>query len=159
MKRWCFAVAVACLCVVTGDGTFAVGENAPSVLGVGPGAGIGAGRTFTFVYTAADGASDIATTQAIISTSLTGDHACYFHAADNRFWLRNDDGTEWVGPVGAGSARALRNSQCKLWASGSSVAATGDRLTMNVVLTFAMSFAGDRTIRMKATDREGIASD
>ena len=132
----------------------------PEVVAVSPGAGAGAGRTFTFTYSDPDGASDIAATEAVIvsGTDLTGVDACFIHASGNAFWLRDDTNGAWMGPVAAGSTARLANTQCALSAAASSMSASGNDLTVTVTLTFAVSFAGTKTIYMNGADRAGLSS-
>ena len=130
---------------------------APQVAYVTPGLGTGAGHTFTFVYSDVDGATDIATTEGLIAsgTELNGAGACYFFAAGNRFFLRDDTHTGWLGPVIAGTDAVLANSQCTLAAAGSSIVASSPDVAMTATVTFSPSFAGAKTVFTKATDRSG----
>jgi hypothetical protein len=133
----------------------------PSVVSVSPGAGTGAGRTFTFVYSDPDGASDIATTEALMvsGTELDGVNACYFFASGNQMWLRDDAHSGWIGPMTPGGAGAVTNSQCTLTAAATSISSSGNSLTMTVTVTFGTAYAGPKTIYMRATDRTGLSSD
>jgi hypothetical protein len=133
----------------------------PNVVSLSPGSGVGAGRTFTFAYSDPDGASDIATTEGLIvsGTDLVGLNACYFFTAGNQVWLRDDGHSAWIGPMTAGRSETVSNSQCTLAAAGSSIAASGNSLVTTVTVTFTASFAGPKTIYMRATDRAGLASD
>lgn len=163
MVRHC-ALVVCLLSLSVGwsaDGASAMTSTSPSVVSVSPGLGTGAGRTFTFVYSDPDGASDIATTEALIAggTELTGVNACYFFASGNQLWLRDDAHSAWMGPVTAGGSGTVTNSQCTLTAAGSSLSPSGNSLIMTVTVTFGVSFAGPKTLYMKATDRTGLSSD
>ena len=159
-RNWTFGAFSAGFCAIATASVIGAGSP-PRAAWVVPGAGTGAGRTFTFVYSDADGASDVVLTEGLVVSGmeLTGAQACYFFASGNQFWLRDDANSEWTGPVPAGSARAVRNSQCTLWGPGSSVSASGDNVTMTVTVTFTPSFAGAKTVYMKATDRGGLSSD
>lgn len=147
-----------CLCLCSSGGP-AVAAG-PEVVAVSPGAGAGAGRTFTFTYSDADGASDIDATEAVIvsGTDLTGVDACFVHASGNAFWLRDDTNGAWMGPAAAGSTARLANTQCALSAATSSISASGNNVTVTVTLTFAVSFAGTKTIYMIGADRAGLSS-
>ena len=135
--------------------------RAPSVVSASPGSGAGAGRTFTFSFSDPDGASDFATTEVLVvsGTELAGLNACYFFATGNQLWLRDDAHSAWIGPMTPGGSGAVTNSQCTLTAAGSSISASGNSLTMTVTATFGVSFAGPKTIYMRATDRTGQSSD
>lgn len=99
----------ACLCLLSAARM--AGAAGPDVVAVSPGAGAGPGRTFTFIYSDAEGASDIAATEAVIvsGTDLTGVNACFIHASGNQFWLRDDANLAWQGPVAAGSKTIYMN--------------------------------------------------
>jgi hypothetical protein len=133
---------------------------APGVVYVTPGLGAGAGRTFTLAYSDADGASDIEAAEVLIAngTELAAADACYVYASGNHFWLRDDPHGAWIGPVAGGGTGRLANSQCALFAAGSSMSAAGSRLTVVVTVTFTIAFAGPKTVFMNATDRAGLAS-
>ena len=123
--------------------------------------GEGAGRVFTFVFSHPSGGSAIDTVQALVATGSTvsGVNNCYFFAQGNSLWLRNDAHTEWLGPITAGTSTSVSNSQCAVFASGFSLTASGNNLTLTVPVTFAPSFAGAKTIYTRATDRAGVVSD
>lgn len=139
----------------------AVEPSAPQVNYVTPGLGDGAGQTFRFVFSDSDGATDIVTTEGLIAngSDVIGVGACYFFANGDRFWLRDDQHTTWMGPVTAGSLAVLTNSQCTLSAAGSSIALGGTTATMAVTVTFSQAFTGPKAVFMKATDRSGLTSD
>ena len=48
------------------------------------------------------------------------------------------------------SSGSLQNSQCTITASGSSVSASGNTLTLNLAMQFSSSFAGDRVFYLAA---------
>jgi hypothetical protein len=127
---------------------------------VAPGIGSGAGSTFRFVFSDADGASDIAAAEVVIvgGDALTGEGACFIHASANHFWLRDDANLAWLGPVSEATPARLANSRCLLAASGSSMSASGDTLIVTAALTFTAAFAGGKDTYMEATDRSGLSS-
>lgn len=133
----------------------------PQVVAVSPGSGTGAGRACRFFYQHPDGAADIVATEAVIVSGpeLTGVNACFIHASGNQFWLRDDANGAWIGPVAAGSAGRLSNTQCAVAAAGSSMSSSGDSLTVIVALTFTIPFAGPKSVYTTATDRQGLSSD
>jgi large repetitive protein len=48
------------------------------------------------------------------------------------------------------SSNSLQNSQCTINAAGSSVSAGGNTLTLNLAITFAQGFAGNRVFYLAA---------
>jgi len=69
----------------------------------------------------------------------------------------NDAGNGWLGPILAGSAGTLQNSQCVLNGSGSSGTGSGNSLTLTVSLSFKPAFAGSKTVFL-AADGGGLTS-
>ncbi len=163
MIRQCaLVVCLVCLGVgSSGDRVSASTSTGPQAVSVSPASGTGAGRTFSFVYSDPDGASDILTAEALIvsGTTVTGVNSCYFFAAGNQIWLRDNANSVWIGPVTAGSSGTMTNSQCTLTAAGFSIAASGNSLAMTVPVTFGTSFAGPKTIYLKTTNRSGVSPD
>lgn len=126
---------------------------------VSPQTGVGAGRTFNFVFEDGNGASEIATAEALISKTESAVNACYFYASDGQLWLRNDQNTAWHGPITPGMPETMENSYCRIFAAGSSIAVDGDRLTMTVAIAFDNRFPGEKTIYARGTERDGRSSD
>jgi hypothetical protein len=160
-QRRAIGVLIAAVCVLAPARAVNTASRLdPRVVAVSPGAGGGAGSIFRFFYADAGGAAEIAATEAVIvgAGGLTGVNACFFHAAENRFWLRNDANTAWLGPVIAGSSGRIANAQCTLAAAGSSIVSSGTSVVVTVALTFAPAFAGAKDTYMEATDRGGFSS-
>jgi hypothetical protein len=67
-------------------------------------------------------------------------------------YLVNDAGNGVLGPVTAGTATTLQNSQCVLNAASSSTSGAGTQLTVFAALSFKPAFAGAKNIYMHATD-------
>ncbi|MDQ2946770.1 MAG: hypothetical protein M3Y27_12625 [Acidobacteriota bacterium] len=132
----------------------------PSADSVTPSSGNGATQTFAFAYTDTNGYADIAWTYALFNTSLSGANACYvqYNRPNNTLYLVDDSGGSYAGPVVAGSAGAVQNSQCSLSGSASSVSGAGNTLTVNVAPTFKPAFAGSKAIFTQAVSVEGLTS-
>jgi hypothetical protein len=81
----------------------------------------------------------------------------YYRAA-NKLYLKNDDGSAFLGPVTPGVAGTLSNSQCTLNAGSSSVSGSGNTLTLNLDFSFQPAFAGTQGIYMYAIDQSGLTS-
>ena len=137
-----------------GTWTVAAGGTIPAAnVSVTPGSGAGSSQTFSFVYSDPYGYTDINWVQMHLQTQLVADHACYlqYTRATSNVQLINDTGAGYVGTGGTvGSAGTLANSQCTVDIGASSVSGAGNNLTVNVVLSFAGSFQGPKTVSMGA---------
>jgi hypothetical protein len=135
-------------------------NQTPLAVSVTPSTGTGSSQTFAFLYSDPNGAPDLAWTQIIVNSSLSGSGACYAHydRASNAVLLLNDAANAWLGPVTLGTANTLQNSRCSLNAMSSSAAGVGNNLTVNLVLTFTPAFAGVKNVYMQAQDNGGLAT-
>ena len=127
----------------------------PVPISVTPESGNGSEQTFTFLFSDLNGAADIEVTTTLISSALSGNNACYVWSSGDRFWLRDDAHSAWLGPVTMGTTDSLTNSQCSLDAEGSSISDSGNNRTVNLALSFTTAFAGDKTVYMSARDSGG----
>jgi hypothetical protein len=111
-----------------------------------PGSGSGFSQAFTATYSDVQGYQDISYALFMVSASPGGVGACFsmWVPADNQFYLGNDAGTNWLGPIAGGSSATLQNSQCTLNAATSSGNGAGNTLTVQFGLSFANSFVGTR---------------
>jgi hypothetical protein len=98
-----------------------------------------------FVLTVSDtaGASDLASVQLLFGSSTGLASACSvtYAAQQNTLSLTSDAGTSVAGSVSPGQATTASNSQCTLKGTGSSVARSGNTLTLTVNLQFSGAFA------------------
>ena len=145
--------------LILGAQTFTVYQAAAvlSPAGVSPGAGSGLVQTFTFTFDDPDGYADINLVDILINNVLDGIGACYVAfvpsgpSAGSVYLV--DDGGDAGGPYssmalpGTGTAR---NSQCTINGTGSSTSASGNTLTVNLEVTFAPSFAGNKVFYLAA---------
>lgn len=115
----------------------------PTVDSLTPASGRGTAQLFTLAVSDALGASDLATVQLIVGSSAAPANACAvtYIAQQNLFALLNDAGVGYAGALSPGQAANVSNSQCTLSGSGSSVALSGNTLTMVVSLQFGIAFA------------------
>lgn len=92
------------------------------------------------------------------SASLGGVKKCevYYDVASGLVNLYNDSetATTTLSP-GSGS---ISNSQCTLSAAGSSVALSGNNLTLTLALSFSATFVGSKSIYLYASDNAGLNS-
>ena len=121
---------------------------------VTPNAGSGNSQAFSFVYSDPKGYAAISSVSAIINGSLSGTGGCYFlyYPGANFFYLANDAGTAWLGPVAFGSATSLQNSQCTVDVGGASSSGSGSNLTINLAVTFKLPFSGTKKTYLDAID-------
>ena len=129
----------------------------PTNVSVSPSAGSGSQQVFTFTYQDAEGAGDIAFAQFNFSSVLSPSNACYVHynPGADAFSLLNDDASGWLGPIAAGSAGVISNSQCIVNASGSGATQSGQELEVVADLTFLSGFVGLKGIHLFVGDQGG----
>ena len=114
-------------------------------------------EAYTFTFTDPNGWQDLTVTDILINGSLDGRHACYLAFAPSGATSGSvflvDDAGDAGGPFSAmllpGSGMA-QNSQCSVNATGSSVVASGNTLTLTLAIAFSPSFAGNRVFYLAA---------
>lgn len=120
-----------------------------------PNSGTGLSQTFTFAVDDPDGANDISWVQMQTAQFVWGGlQSCniYYSRSANTVYLARDDGTQWQGSAVLGTAGTLSNSQCNLNVGTSTRTLVGNRLTLNLVVTFASSYAGSYNWYVKSSD-------
>jgi hypothetical protein len=127
---------------------------------VTPSSGSGSTPSFVAVYSDSNGYADLAWTRLEVVPTTGSGGLCDvgYYRPGNGFYLVNDAGNGWLGPVAANSSGTLQNSQCVLNGSGSAAVASGYSLTVTVSLSFKSSFAGAKTIYLYATGSTGLTS-
>src|SRR5262249_23229145 len=79
--------------------------------------------------------------------------------ANNNVQLLNDAGSGYVGTGGTlGVAGTLSNSQCTVDLGASTASGSGNNLTVNIALGFAIGFSGAKNVSMGAINSAGIFS-
>ena len=111
----------------------------------------GSSQTFTFLFSDTSGAGSILWTQLMINQTLTTTSSRWFYYDGTLLYLYNDAGTG-AGTVTIGSSGTASNSQCSVNGGASSVARSGNNLTMNLAVTFTSAFAGVKNTWMEAYD-------
>ena len=126
----------------------------PAAVSVSPSSGQGLEQRFQFVVADPNGAQDLRSARLLIHQALTGADACYvnYRRAEGTFWLRDDANQNWLGPGQPGAAEVLANSQCRLNLAASSVAQSGNQLTVAAALSFPASFLGPKNLYVLAED-------
>jgi Beta-propeller repeat. len=141
-------------------GTWTVVAAGPANVSVAPASGSGANQTFSFVYSDPYGNADINWAQMHFQTQLVSQNACYlqYTRASNVIQLVNDSGGGYAGSAAVGIAGSLNNSQCTLDTGASSVAVSGNNLTLNLALIFKPAFAGAKNISMGVVNNANVFS-
>ena len=129
----------------------------PAPVSVTPSSGSGFLQTFTAVFSDPAGASDILAARVLINSSFSGTNACfiYYTASGNMLYLLSDAGALQTG-VPAGTSGSLSNSQCSVSPGASSVVASGNTLTLTVVVNFLPAFQGQKSIFLEAQNATAL---
>jgi hypothetical protein len=125
---------------------------------VSPATGSGSTQSFTFTFTDPNGYSDLQVLDVLVNNYLDGIGACYLafvpqSSTSGYLYLVDDagDGGYVAGtPLLFPSGSTLHNSQCSIIGSSSSMAASGDTLTLTLDIAFAPGFAGNKIVYMAA---------
>jgi hypothetical protein len=132
-----------------------------SAISATPSSGSGTTRTFSLQYGDSSGAYSLAMTWVWLTpafgTNASNSCMVYFEREENTLYLLNDGGTGWTAGV-LGSGSVLANRQCSITLNSSSVSVSGTTLTLNLAMSFASGFAGDKDIYMFASNASGANS-
>ncbi|MCW5979225.1 MAG: SBBP repeat-containing protein [Bryobacteraceae bacterium] len=117
-------------------------------------------QTFSFAFSDGNGYQDLSWTYGLIHSVLNQAGACYaqYKRSDATLWLRNDAGTAWIGPLPAGAAGTLENSQCALHGQMSYASGEGSTMILNLAFSFKPAFNGSKKVYMYAIDSAGLNS-
>ncbi len=127
----------------------------PSVVETGAVSVFGVSPVITVRVSHPDGAGQIGIVNVLINRELDGAGACYVAWDQQRgvMYLVTDDGrslTEGL-TLGRGTG-TVANSQCRVFAAGSSAAVAGNVLTLSLSVSFASGFTGNKVIHVAARD-------
>ncbi len=131
-------------------------SSVPPSDSISPNTGAGSAQTFTIRMT---DRIDIAGMNLLIAPSLSGQNACWIFFDGSAVYLAGDDGAAWTraGMPGSGSAS---NSQCAIDLSGASYdhgsSAKPDARALQIPITFKPSFAGTKTLFVRANNDAGF---
>jgi hypothetical protein len=96
-----------------------------------------------------------------MNTAVDAGQACYiaYYAPANLLFLYpdNGDGAQATN-IALSGTNTIENSQCKISAAGSTVTRSGQRLTLNLNMSFKAGFSGPRGIWTAAKPLSGTAS-
>ncbi|PWT99083.1 MAG: hypothetical protein C5B51_27915 [Terriglobia bacterium] len=129
-------------------------QQRPWVVSVIPSSGAGSAQTFAVTASDSAGPAAISTITFLLNTGLNGANGCWilYNRAANTLQLANDPATGFSAPITIGTLTAVSNSQCTLNAATASTSTTGNNLTVNIPLTFTVSFAGAKSSFVNAYD-------
>ncbi|HYW47743.1 MAG TPA: VCBS repeat-containing protein [Bryobacteraceae bacterium] len=131
----------------TPAGPWVSGMNPARTSALGP-------ATYTFTFTDSNGWPDISVANILINTAIDGRHGCYLAivpAAQQVLLVDDagDAGGPYSGMVLPGNG-TVSNSQCSITGAGSSIAGSGNTLTVTLAMTFSPSFAGNQLFFLAA---------
>ena len=123
-----------------------------------PNSGSGAQQIFTGTVSDSSGYADLNRMQIVImgqdpNQSLVKGCRAMYDLALNKFFVIDDPGTAWLGPISPGSADMLQNDQCILSGTGSSASGSGNTLTVTVNIRFKAAYAGSKGLYLYARNR------
>ena len=119
----------------------------------------GAGN-ITLKYSSKSGFQYLSAVALLVNSTVIAQNAClvYFVKSTGSFYLINDAGDTFLGPLTPGGAGTLVNSQCTLTGLGSSVAGSGNTLTTTLQLSFSPAFGPTHNVYLYAADQAGMNS-
>jgi hypothetical protein len=127
--------------------------SGPAVSGVSPARATTASATYTFTFTDTNGFADLAVLNVLVNRFLDGRNGCYVAYVPSSpttglVLLVNDNG-DAGGPyqtLSVPGTGVIQNSQCMISGAGSSVAGSGNTLTLTLPITFSPGFTGSQVI-------------
>ncbi len=143
-----------------GTWTIPAAANGPSAVSVTPSSGSGASQSFALQYSDTAGAASLSLVYVWFNPTLTSAaNSCflYYQASTNQLNLLNNTATAYLSAA-LGSATTLQNSQCAVNAAASTVALSGNTLTLTLAMTFESAYAGLKNTYMYAADVSGSVS-
>jgi hypothetical protein len=121
----------------------------PTADSVAPSSGSGASQLFQLSYSDPLGANAMSAAWVWFNATLapTSANSClvYYDRTAARLNLINNTGTTWLQGT-LGTSGTLQNSQCAIALAGSSVAVSGNALTLNLAMTFSSTFNGSKNV-------------
>ncbi|MBZ5523893.1 MAG: LamG domain-containing protein [Acidobacteriia bacterium] len=134
----------------------------PRAVSVDPPAGAGSYASYTFTFSDSLGWQSISVANILINDFIDGRNACFVAVVPSAsaVFLVNDAGDAggpYQGITLPGSG-AAQNSQCSIAASGSSIAGSGNTLTVTLAITFKPSFRGNKVMYLAAGESGGANS-
>lgn len=115
---------------------------------VSPSEGAGGALRLTGSFVYPGGLGGVSEASALIQSSTTSVGACQvmYNLGDSKFYLLNDAGNVWLGPISPSTATSVENTQCKLSGANSYASTTSTSITAHFDLAFKGSFNGTKNI-------------
>lgn len=128
--------------------TILAANSAPTITSLNPASGTiqtNQAKTFATVFGDANGWQNIQYVYFLINTttSYTKCFYGYYNQNTNKFYIRNDTNSAWVGGFAPGSAYTIQNSYATLNCKLSTVTGSGNSITINWNITFKDTFASN----------------
>ena len=118
----------------------------------------GTAQTLTVMVSDTKGTGDLGVVNVLVNNFIDGRQSCYlaYGVAANTLYLVDDLG-DAGGPFAGGmvlngAATGIQNGQCSVSATGSSMAASGNILTLTLNVTFKAGFTGNRIVWVASRD-------
>jgi hypothetical protein len=96
----------------------------------------------------------------LINTSTSGANCFYgyYDQNTNKFYLRNDANTGWLGGFAPGANNIIENSYAKLDCTKSTISGSGTTLTVKWAITFKPAFGGQKNTYLYVKDDANAAA-
>jgi len=133
-------------------------SGTPGIVSASPNAATGSTNTFTLAYSDTGGNASLTQVGVTFGPVANSANSClvWYHPATNLLFLENNAGTASTQiTLGSGT---LSNSQCSINGSASSVARSGQDLTLTLSVTASSTYTGKQSIFMYATDSSSVST-
>jgi len=144
-----------------GSWTVTVTSGTAASVSVTPSSGEGANPLFALQYSDTSGAANLEQVwvyfNATLANPASGACLLYYSPASNQINLLNDNATAWQSAA-LGTGTVLQNSQCLVSAATTTVALSGNTLTLNLTMLFQPAYQGTKNIYLHAVDASGTNS-
>jgi hypothetical protein len=129
----------------------------PRVVSVTPSSGSGFTQVFRYLFTDPNGAADIAVVEAKFTPATPGASCTVTYRASNQKFTLDISG-QASEPLPPGAPGGVHSTACTLHGQTSAVTLSGNELIVDVAITFAGEYPGEKTIHGWVTDRGDLQS-
>ena len=129
--------------------------------GMSPATGMSSDAVISYTFDDQTNANNLETVWALMNSAVDAGRACYvaYYAPANLLFLYPDNGDGAQATlIALSGSNTIENSQCKISAAGSSVTKSGQRLTLNLNMSFKSGFSGPRGVWTAAKPLVGTPS-
>jgi len=132
-------------------------STSPSVTSLTPARGAGLSQVFSFTFTDNLGWQNLNVVNILINSALDGNQSCYlaYSGPAGQLYLVPDAGTGLLPGLTLNGSGSVSNHQCTVNGVASSVAGSGNTLTLNLSISFSSSFLRDSIVYLAARDMQG----